>query len=101
MFLEKTKTAKEEARELQLIEEARIREKVTLIQRNLSLMLKALGEIAIANPIFTHSQLPSSVSSHIFINLLLACLLMFMLLATDDISCYRFVVPNIMLMKIL
>lgn len=58
---EKTKTAKEEARELQLNEEGRIREKVMSIQHNLSLMLKALGEMAIANPIFTHSQLPSLV----------------------------------------
>ncbi|XP_057801902.1 protein ILITYHIA-like [Salvia miltiorrhiza] len=58
---EKIKTSKEEARELQLKEEGRIREKVMLIQQNISLMLKALGEMAIANPIFTHSQLPSSV----------------------------------------
>ncbi|KAH6803964.1 ILITYHIA protein [Perilla frutescens var. frutescens] len=58
---EKTKTAKEEARELQLQEEGRIREKIMSIQHNISLMLKALGEMAIANPIFTHSQLPSSV----------------------------------------
>ncbi|KAK4397653.1 protein ILITYHIA [Sesamum angolense] len=58
---EKTKTAKEEARELQLKEEGRIRERVMSIQQNISLMLKALGEMAIANPIFTHSQLPSSV----------------------------------------
>ncbi|KAK6156422.1 hypothetical protein DH2020_010670 [Rehmannia glutinosa] len=59
---EKTKTAKEEARELQLKEEGCIRERVMSIQQNISLMLKALGEMAIANPIFTHSQLPSSVS---------------------------------------
>ncbi|KAK4433125.1 protein ILITYHIA, partial [Sesamum alatum] len=58
---EKTKTAKEEARDLQLKEEGYIREKVTSIQQNISLMLKALGEMAVANPIFTHSQLPSSV----------------------------------------
>ncbi|KAI3459061.1 hypothetical protein Pfo_015724 [Paulownia fortunei] len=68
MFVEKTKTAKEEARELQLKEEGCIREKVTSIQQNISLMLKALGEMAIANPIFTHSQLPSSVK---FVNPLL------------------------------
>ncbi|KAL0313788.1 UNVERIFIED_CONTAM: protein ILITYHIA [Sesamum calycinum] len=61
MLTEKTKTAKEEARELQLKEEGRIRERVMSIQQNISLMLKALGEMAIANPIFTHSQLPSSV----------------------------------------
>lgn len=64
MFLEKTKTAKEEARELQLKEEGSIREMVMSIQQSISLMLKALGEMAIANPIFTHSQLPSSVSFH-------------------------------------
>ncbi|KAL3812577.1 hypothetical protein ACJIZ3_013845 [Penstemon smallii] len=58
---EKTKTAKEEARELQLKEEGRIREKVMKMQLNISLMLKALGEMAIANPIFTHSQLRPSV----------------------------------------
>lgn len=62
MYLEKTKTAKEEARELQLKEEGHIRKKVSSIQQNISLMLNALGEMAIANPIFTHSQLPSSVS---------------------------------------
>lgn len=64
LILEKTKTSKEEARELQLKEEGVIREKVVSIQRNISLMLKALGEMAIANPVFTHSQLPSSVSFH-------------------------------------
>lgn len=66
MLPEKTKTAKEEARELQLKEEGRIREKVMAMQLNLSLMLRALGEMAIANPIFTHSQLPSSVSFLIY-----------------------------------
>ncbi|KAJ4968726.1 hypothetical protein NE237_015427 [Protea cynaroides] len=55
---DKGRTAKEEARDLLLREEASIREKVRRIQRNLSLMLRALGEIAFANPIFTHSQLP-------------------------------------------
>ncbi|KAF8392097.1 hypothetical protein HHK36_022439 [Tetracentron sinense] len=57
----KGKTAKEEARELLLREEASIREKVRGIRINLSLMLRALGEIAIVNPVFTHSQLPSLV----------------------------------------
>ncbi|KAJ4721119.1 translational activator GCN1 [Melia azedarach] len=55
------KTAKEEAREMLLKEEASIREKVQGIQMNLSLMLSALGEMAVANPIFAHSQLPSLV----------------------------------------
>ncbi|OWM67342.1 hypothetical protein CDL15_Pgr000794 [Punica granatum] len=65
---DKGKTAKEEARELLLKEEASIREKVREIQKNLSVMLRALGEIAIANPIFAHSQLPSLVK---FVNPLL------------------------------
>ncbi|KAK9735623.1 hypothetical protein RND81_04G216500 [Saponaria officinalis] len=58
---DKGKTAKEEARELLLKEEAAIREKVKAIQRNLSIVLRALGEMAVANPIFTHSQLSSMV----------------------------------------
>ncbi|KAK1290119.1 hypothetical protein QJS10_CPB18g01878 [Acorus calamus] len=58
---DKSKTAKEEARELLLREEAAIREKVKEIQKNLSIMLRALGEMAVANPVFTHSQLPSLV----------------------------------------
>ncbi|KAH9784170.1 protein ILITYHIA [Citrus sinensis] len=60
-YFYKGKTAKEEARELLLNEEASIREKVQGVQRNLSLMLSALGEMAIANPVFAHSQLPSLV----------------------------------------
>ncbi|CAD5191281.1 unnamed protein product [Musa acuminata subsp. malaccensis] len=59
--VEKVKTAKEEARELMLKEEAAIRQRVNGIQRNLSVMLTALGEMAIANPVFTHGQLPSLV----------------------------------------
>ncbi|KAF3642464.1 putative translational activator GCN1 isoform 2 [Capsicum annuum] len=62
---DKGKSAKEEAREVQLREEAYIREKVMVVKNNLSAMLKALGEMAIANPVFTHSQLPSLVK---FIN---------------------------------
>lgn len=58
---DKAKTGKEEARELLLKEEAAIRGKVKAIQRNLSLVLRALGAMAIANPIFTHSQLSSMV----------------------------------------
>ncbi|XP_059308205.1 protein ILITYHIA isoform X2 [Lycium ferocissimum] len=65
---DKGKSAKEEAREVQLREEACIREKVMVVKKNLSSMLKALGEMAIANPVFTHSQLPSLVK---FINPLL------------------------------
>ncbi|URD74488.1 hypothetical protein MUK42_09064 [Musa troglodytarum] len=60
--VEKVKTAKEEARELMLKEEAAIRQRVKGIQRNLSVMLTALGEMAIANPVFTHGQLPSLVN---------------------------------------
>ncbi|XP_047319799.1 protein ILITYHIA [Impatiens glandulifera] len=65
---DKGKSSKEEARELQLQEEACLREKVWIIQKNLTLVLKALGEMAIANPIFAHSQLPSLVK---FVNSLL------------------------------
>ncbi|CAL4935623.1 unnamed protein product [Urochloa decumbens] len=60
--VDKSKTAKEEARELLLKEEASVRMKVGQVQKNLSLMLDALGELAIANPIFTHGQLPSLVN---------------------------------------
>lgn len=62
-YIDKSKTAKEEARDLQLKEEAIIRKKVQSIQSNLCLMLRALGEIAIASPVFTHSQLPSLVDT--------------------------------------
>lgn len=65
---DKQKTSKEEAREVQLNEEANIREKVMNIQKNLSLLLKALGAMAMANPVFTHSELPSLVR---FVNPLL------------------------------
>uniref|UniRef100_A0A803L554 TOG domain-containing protein n=1 Tax=Chenopodium quinoa TaxID=63459 RepID=A0A803L554_CHEQI len=58
---DKGKTGKEEARELILKEEASIRKKVKAIQRNLSLALRVLGAMAIANPIFAHSQLASMV----------------------------------------
>ncbi|KAK7258608.1 hypothetical protein RIF29_24189 [Crotalaria pallida] len=58
---DKGKTAKEEARELLLKEEASVRDRVREIQKNLSLMLRALGEMAIANSVFAHSKLPSMV----------------------------------------
>ncbi|KAJ6744278.1 TRANSLATIONAL ACTIVATOR GCN1-RELATED, partial [Salix purpurea] len=58
---DKGKTAKEEARELMLKEEAVIRDKVRGIQNNLSMMLRALGEMAISNPVFAHSQLTSLI----------------------------------------
>ncbi|XP_048226208.1 protein ILITYHIA isoform X2 [Ricinus communis] len=58
---DKGKTAKEEARELLLKEEESIREKVQDVQNNLSLILRALGEMAVSNPVFAHSQLPSLV----------------------------------------
>ncbi|KAL5670615.1 hypothetical protein ACJX0J_022836, partial [Zea mays] len=60
--IDKAKTAKEEARELLLKEEASVRMKVGQVQKDLSLMLDALGKLAIANPIFTHGQLPSLVN---------------------------------------
>ncbi|ESQ38842.1 hypothetical protein EUTSA_v10022486mg [Eutrema salsugineum] len=56
---DKGKTPKEEAREVMLKEEALTREKVHRIQQNLSLVLHALGEMGLANPVFCHSQLPS------------------------------------------
>ncbi|KAL4190632.1 hypothetical protein AMTRI_Chr07g25710 [Amborella trichopoda] len=65
---DKGKTPKEEARELQLKEEASVREKVMVVQKILSVFLGALGEMAIANPVFTHGQLPSLVA---FVNPLL------------------------------
>ncbi|KAG0496604.1 hypothetical protein HPP92_001295 [Vanilla planifolia] len=55
---DKTKNAKEEAREQLLMEEAAVREKVSRIQSNLSVVLKALSELAFANPVFAHTQLP-------------------------------------------
>ncbi|XP_019420925.1 PREDICTED: eIF-2-alpha kinase activator GCN1 isoform X4 [Lupinus angustifolius] len=58
---DKGKTAKEEARELQLMEEASVRDRVHEIQKNLSLMLRSLGEMAMANSVFAHSKLPSMV----------------------------------------
>ncbi|CAL9239139.1 unnamed protein product [Arabidopsis halleri] len=54
----KGKTAKEESRELMLKEEASTREIVHMIQKSLPLVLHALGEIGLANPVFCHSQLP-------------------------------------------
>lgn len=66
IYSDKGKTAKEEARELMLREEASIRENVQKIQRNLSLLLRVLGEMAIANPVFAHSQLPSLVCQLVF-----------------------------------
>ncbi|KHN43147.1 Translational activator GCN1 [Glycine soja] len=56
---DKGKTAKEEARELLLKEEASVRDRVREIQKNLSLMLRTLGDMAIANSVFAHSRLPS------------------------------------------
>ncbi|KAI4338617.1 hypothetical protein MLD38_023653 [Melastoma candidum] len=58
---DKGKSSKEEAREILLKEEACTREKVRDVQKSLTAMLKALGEMAMANPIFAHSQLPSLI----------------------------------------
>ncbi|RZB49639.1 protein ILITYHIA-like [Glycine soja] len=58
---DKGKTAKEEARELLLKEEASVRDRVREIQKNLSLMLRTLGDMATANSVFAHSRLPSMV----------------------------------------
>lgn len=59
---DKPKSAKEEARAILLKEEASHRERVRCIQKNISAMLEALGEMAIANPVFTHGQLPLLVN---------------------------------------
>lgn len=58
---DKGKTAKEEARELQLKEEASVRDRVSEIEKHLSLMLRTLGDMAISNSVFAHSRLPSMV----------------------------------------
>lgn len=50
-----------------LKEEASVRAKVGQVQKKLALMLDTLGELAIANPIFTHGQLPSLVSGLILL----------------------------------
>lgn len=84
VFVDKGKTAKEEARELLLKEEAAVRDKVRGIQDNLSLMLRALGEMAISNPVFAHSQLPSLV--RVMQPAFLCVLLLLMYRQTGDIS---------------
>lgn len=66
--VDKGKTAKEEARELLLREESSVRDRVRNVQSNLSMMLVALGEMALGNPVFTHLRLPSLVT---FVNPLL------------------------------
>jgi chromatin segregation and condensation protein Rec8/ScpA/Scc1 (kleisin family) len=65
---DKARSAKEEARELKLQEEYSVRKKVEAIKRRLSLVLKALGLVAVANPAKAHEQLPALVS--FFITLL-------------------------------
>ncbi|CAM6126914.1 unnamed protein product [Calypogeia fissa] len=56
--VDKAKNAKDEARELQLKEEAAVRMNVGIIQENISLVLSALGAAAAANPSYSHEQLP-------------------------------------------
>lgn len=65
---DKARSAKAEARVLKLQEEAEIRLKVDAIQRRLSLVLRALGAVAVANPLFAHEQLPLLVGlrSHLY-----------------------------------
>ncbi|CAI5465590.1 unnamed protein product [Closterium sp. Yama58-4] len=60
---EKGKTAKEEAREALLLEEAAVRERVRGIQRHTGVLVRALGAAAAANPAFSHDQLPQLVAS--------------------------------------
>ncbi|XP_078427732.1 putative protein kinase regulator ILITHYIA [Wolffia australiana] len=55
---DKVKTSKEEARDLLLREEAIVRDKVMGIRRNLSVVCRALGAMAVANPVYAHTQLP-------------------------------------------
>lgn len=59
---DKARSAKEEARELKLQEEYAVRKNVEAIKRRLSLVLKALGSVAVANPAKAHEQLPALVS---------------------------------------
>ncbi|KAM0839285.1 hypothetical protein ACQ4PT_060423 [Festuca glaucescens] len=66
--VDKSKTAKEEARELLLKEEPSVPEKVGHVQKNLELMLDAFGELAIADPIYTHSQLPHLIMEMILLS---------------------------------
>lgn len=47
---------------LQLREASFIREKIWIVQKNMSVMLTALGDICLANPVYAHGQLPSMVS---------------------------------------
>ena len=71
MFLgeaDKTKSAKEEARELQLKEEACIRQRVYNIKQKLSLGLKAIGEVVSGNPVMSHEELPYLVSIQFIMN---------------------------------
>lgn len=72
---DKAKSEKELAREIKLQEEAAVRKSVEAIKRRLSLVLKALGLVAIANPAKTHEQLPALVSSYDFIFSSILCLL--------------------------
>ncbi|CAI5517990.1 unnamed protein product, partial [Closterium sp. Naga37s-1] len=60
---EKGKTAKEEAREALLLEEAGVRERVRGIQRHTGVLVRALGAAAAANPAFSHDQLPQLVAA--------------------------------------
>ena len=65
---DKTKSAKEEARELQLKEEAHIRQRVYNIKQKLSLGLKAIGEVVSGNPVMSHEELPYLVSIQFITN---------------------------------
>ena len=56
------KSAKEEARELLLKEEASVRDKIMGIRRNLSEVCRALGSMAVSNPVYAHSRLPLLVN---------------------------------------
>ncbi|GBG78816.1 hypothetical protein CBR_g28040 [Chara braunii] len=53
------KTAKEEAREAQLAEEAAVRQRIAAIKDRLALVLQALAVSAVSCPRFSHDQLPA------------------------------------------
>ncbi|CAA7390601.1 unnamed protein product [Spirodela intermedia] len=68
MLSNKIKTAKEEARELLLKEEASVRDKVMGIRRNLSVVCRALGFMAAGNPVYAHGQLPLLILEKILLS---------------------------------
>lgn len=60
---DKSRSAKEEAREAQLIEESSKRAQIGAIKDRLTLILRTLSLSASSNPAFAHDQLPSLVGN--------------------------------------